>query len=65
MALINPCIHFNGNAEEEPPFHKSVFGSEFAKISRYKDISSPEYSAADNEANRIMHITLPIGEAMC
>ncbi len=31
MALINPYIHFNGNAEEAFTFYKSVFGGEFAK----------------------------------
>jgi len=37
MALINPYIHFNGNAEEAFTFYKSVFGGEFSKVSRYKD----------------------------
>ena len=62
MALINPHINFNGNAEEAFNFYKSVFGGEFAKIIRFKDISSPEYPAAENEANKIMHIALPIGK---
>ena len=62
MALINPYIHFNGNAEEAFTFYKSVFGGEFAKISRYRDISSSEFPVAENDANRIMHIALPIGE---
>jgi PhnB protein len=63
MALINPYIHFNGNAEEAFTFYKSVFGGAFVKISRYKDISSPEYPIAENDANRIMHIALPIGKS--
>ena len=46
MALINPYIHFNGNAEEAFTFYKSVFGGEFAKIMRYKDLSSPEYPSS-------------------
>ena len=62
MALINPHINFNGNAEEAFNFYKSVFGGEFAKIMRFKDISSPEYPVAENEANKIMHIALPIGK---
>jgi PhnB protein len=62
MALINPHINFNGNAEEAFNFYKSVFGGEFAKIIRFKDISSPEYPVAENEANKIMHIALPIGQ---
>jgi PhnB protein len=62
MALINPHINFNGNAEEAFNFYKSVFGGEIAKIIRFKDISSPEYPIPENEANKIMHIALPIGK---
>jgi PhnB protein len=62
MALINPHINFNGNAEEAFNFYKSVFGGEFVKIMRFKDISSPEYPIPENEINKIMHIALSIGE---
>ena len=62
MTRINPHINFNGNAEEAFNFYKSVFGGEFAKIVRLKDISSPEFPVAENDANKIMHIALPIGK---
>ena len=62
MAQINPHINFNGNAEEAFTFYKSVFGGEFAKIMRFKDISSPEFPVTENDANKIMHIALPIGK---
>lgn len=62
MALINPHINFNGNAEEAFLFYKSVFGGAFATIMRFKDISSPEFPIAENEADKIMHIALPIGQ---
>jgi PhnB protein len=62
MAQINPHINFNGNAEEAFTFYKSVFGGEFAIIMRFKDISSPEFPVTDNDANKIMHIALPIGK---
>lgn len=62
MALINPHINFNGNAEEAFTFYKSIFGGEFAKIIRFKDISIPEYPVLEHEANKIMHIALPIGK---
>ena len=62
MALINPHINFNGNAEEAFTFYKSVFGGEFAIVMRFKDLSSPEFQVKDNEANKIMHIALPIGK---
>jgi PhnB protein len=63
MAFINPYIHFNGNAEEAFTFYKSVFGGAFSKIMRYKDLSSAEYPVAENDANRLMHIALPIGKS--
>jgi len=62
MALINPHINFNGNAEEAFNFYKSVFGGEFAMIMRLKDLESPEFPVAENDANKIMHIALPIGK---
>ena len=62
MAQINPHINFNGNAEEAFTFYKSVFGGEFVKIIRFKDLSNPEFPVAENDANKIMHIALPIGK---
>ncbi len=62
MAQINPHINFNGNAEEAFNFYKSVFGGEFAKIMRFKDLASAEFSVSEKEENKIMHIALPIGK---
>ncbi len=62
MPQINPHINFNGNAEEAFTFYKSVFGGEFAKIMRFKELANPDFPVAEKEANKIMHIALPIGE---
>ena len=62
MALINPHINFNGNAQEAFNFYKSVFGGEFSKIMRFKELSSPEFPVSENDANKIIHIALPIGK---
>jgi PhnB protein len=61
MALINPHINFNGNAEEAFNFYKAVFGGDFTMVVRFKDMASPEFPIAENEENKIMHIALPIG----
>lgn len=61
MAIINPYINFNGNAEEAFTFYQSVFGGEFAGITRFKDIVGVELPVSENEANKIMRIALPIG----
>ena len=62
MTTINPWINFNGNAEEAFTFYKSVFGGEFAKIMRFKDLAGPEFPVAEKEADKIMYIALPIGK---
>jgi PhnB protein len=61
MPTINPYINFNGNAEEAFNFYKSVFGGEFTKLTRFKDVASDEFPISDAEANKIMIIRLPIG----
>lgn len=61
MALINPHINFNGNAEEAFLFYQSVFGGEFVNIIRFKDLASDAFPVLEKEANKIMHIALPIG----
>ena len=61
MALINPHINFNGNAEEAFRFYQSVFGGEFVSIVRMKELASPEFPIAEADAEKIMHIALPIG----
>lgn len=61
MATINPYINFNGNAEEAFNFYRSVFGGEFVSVVRFKDLASSEFPIPENDANKIMRITLPIG----
>ena len=62
MALINPYINFNDNAEEAFHFYQSVFGGEFAMVMRFKDMPGAENSYSKHEADKIMHIALPIGK---
>ena len=61
MALINPHINFNGNAEEAFNFYKSIFGGVFNRIVRFKDIANSSFPIDEKDANKIMHIELPIG----
>ncbi len=61
MTTINPHINFNGNALEAFTFYKSVFGGEFAKIIRFKDIASAEFPVAESEQDKIMQISLSVG----
>ncbi|QQX75618.1 MULTISPECIES: VOC family protein [Aequorivita] len=64
MASINPHINFNGNAEEAFNFYKSIFGGEFTKLVRFKDLASADFPVSEREENKIMHIALPIGKSV-
>jgi PhnB protein len=61
MPTLHPWINFNGNAEEACTFYKSVFGGEFVKVVRFKNIATDEFPVAKKEENKIMYIALPIG----
>jgi PhnB protein len=61
MATIHPHVNFNGNAEEAFDFYKSVFGGEFTKVIRFKDLASADFPVSEHEAEKILHIALPIG----
>ncbi|QQR64580.1 VOC family protein [Candidatus Kaiserbacteria bacterium] len=61
MKTMSPWINFNGNAEEAFNFYKSVFGGEFTKVIRFKDIASDEFQVSEEDAEKIMNITLSMG----
>lgn len=61
MIGINPYINFNGQAEEAFNFYKSVFGGEFATLSRMKDMpQSDGCEIYETEKNKLMHVSLPL-----
>jgi PhnB protein len=65
MAAVNPYLMFNGNCEQAFLFYKSVFGGEFPYIGKYKDAPAEEGEVLSEEAlNRIMHVSLPIGNTI-
>lgn len=57
---VNPYLYFDGNAEEAFLFYQSVFGGEF--MAHMKMTNAPDSEKlSEEEKNRIMHISLPIG----
>ncbi len=56
---------FNGNCEEAFEFYKAVFKGDFTTVSKFKDMPpNPEYPMSDEEKEKIMHISLPIGDTV-
>jgi len=61
MTKLNPYLNFGDNCEEAFNFYKSVFGGEFLYIGRFSE-SEIECELSEGEANKIMHVSLPIGD---
>ncbi len=59
--FINTYINFNGNCEDAFNYYKSVFGGEFLSLSRFKD-GPPGGPMSKDEADKVMHVALPIGK---
>lgn len=57
----NPYLNFDGQAEEAFEFYKSVFGGEFTANMKMSDMPGHE-KMPEEEQNRVMHISLPIGK---
>ncbi|MCD9575870.1 VOC family protein [Flavobacterium soyae] len=68
MTTVNPYLVFNGNCEEAFLHYKSVFGGEFSYIGRFKEMPAAEdggcTEVSEKDANRIMHVSLPIGNTI-
>ena len=69
MATVNIYLTFNGNCEEAFNFYKSVFGGDFPYVGRFGEMPQGDASPGEDgkgvteeDANRIMHISLPISQ---
>ena len=62
MAKMNPYLNFDGKTEEAFNFYKSVFGGDFmGPVHKMGDMPGGENMPA-GEKNRVMHVSLPIGD---
>ena len=60
MIKCNTYLNFAGNTEEAFNFYKSVFGGEFGKIVRFKDMPMEGVTISKEDENKIMYIDLPL-----
>jgi len=62
MTTVNIYLNYKGNCEEAFQFYKSVFGGEFASLSRFSEMPPMEGMPPLNPiyASQIMHVSLPI-----
>lgn len=65
MATVNIYLNFNGNCEDAFNFYQSILGGEFTYIGRFGEIpESEDYKVAEGDKNKIMHVSLPVGNSI-
>lgn len=65
MATIHTYLNFDGNCEKAFLFYKAIFGGEFTFLSYFKDMpDTEEYKVIEADENKIMHVSLPIGNSI-
>lgn len=64
MPTINPYLTFDGTCEQAFGFYQSVFGGEFTFMGRFSEMPEGAMGCEmpESAAQRIMHVSLPIGE---
>lgn len=62
MTKLNAYLNFAGNTEEAFDFYRSVFGGDFTSLVRFKDFPMEGVDIPSADADKIMHIALPVDE---
>jgi PhnB protein len=59
---LHTYLNFAGDAEEALEFYRSVFGGEFSSLVRFRDLPMEGVDIPEEDADKIMHVSLPIGD---
>lgn len=60
---LSSYLFFDGNCREAFEFYRSVFGGEFSVIETFGS-GPPDMGVPEEEKDRIMHVSLPVGSSM-
>ena len=60
---LNTYLYFDGSCREAFEFYRSAFGGDFAIVMTYADAPA-DMSVPDDEKDRVMHVSLPIGSSV-
>jgi PhnB protein len=65
MPTVNTYLTFDGNCEKAFEFYKQIFETDFSYLSRFDKMpEDPKYPMTSVEKNKIMHVSLPIGNTV-
>ncbi len=61
MLRIDNYLMFGGNCEEAFNFYKLAFETDFVRFVRYKEMPTPNKTITKDEEQKIVHVSLPVG----
>lgn len=61
MTVLNPYLNFDGQCEEAMRFYAAAFNAELGDITRFKDMPMEGVDIPAAEADRVMHVSFPVG----
>ena len=61
--ILNTYLTFDDNCREVFEFYRSIFGGEFETLMTFRD-GPEDMNVAEEELDRIMHVSLPIGSSV-
>jgi PhnB protein len=64
MYKVHPYLNFDGTCEEAFGFYQAIFGGTVSSLMRFKDMPPSAGTFAPQEAERIMHMALPLGNGI-
>jgi PhnB protein len=62
MTTVNPYLGFDGRCEEAFEQYRSIFGGELVGLSRFSEAPPESLAGHEADADKIMHVSLPIGD---
>jgi len=62
VTKLHSYLNFAGDAQEAFDLYRSVFGGDFSSVVRFKDFPMEGVTIPEEDADKLMHIALPIGE---
>ena len=60
---LSTYLFFDGDCREAFEFYRSVFGGDFSMMSTFA-AGPPEMKFPDDEKDRVMHVSLPVGPSV-
>jgi len=61
--LLQPYLFFDGHCEEAAQFYEKAVGAKVGRLIRFKDSPDPSLGGS-TDSNKVMHMTLQIGDQM-